>query len=78
MQYTLQSYTKRIKLGRQRGINEVWLNGKMTDIPPPAQGWGKDDRFSHQFSQVQDILRDALNQAARELLLAQSSDWPSS
>ena len=28
------------------------------------------------FPRSEDVLKDALNQAARELLLAQSSDWP--
>ena len=48
----------------------------MTGYTATCTRLGKDDRFSHNFPKSEDILRDALNQAARELLLAQSSDWP--
>ena len=33
-------------------------------------------KLTHKFPEAKGILRRALNQSARELLLAQSSDWP--
>jgi 1,4-alpha-glucan branching enzyme len=60
----------------QKGYNEVWLNG--------ANDWvyrhlhEAADRMvelADRFPRAQGIEKRALNQAARELLLAQSSDW---
>lgn len=59
-----------------KGYNEMWLQG--------ANDWiyrhlhaasGKMTELAKDFPQVNGILKRALNQALRELLLAQSSDW---
>jgi 1,4-alpha-glucan branching enzyme len=59
-----------------KGYNEIWLNG--------ANDWmyrhlhAAADRMvelAAQFATADGLVRRALNQAARELLLAQSSDW---
>lgn len=59
-----------------RGYNEVWLEGSNDWIYPHLHIMS--DRMvelASRFRDADDILRRALNQAARELLLAQSSDW---
>lgn len=60
-----------------QGYHEVWLNG--------ANDWiwrhlhkaaGRMVELANNFPEAEGDLRRALNQEARELLLAQSSDWP--
>lgn len=59
-----------------KGYNEYWLN--------PSNDWvyrhlneaaSRMVELARQFSHAEGLTRRALNQAARELLLAQSSDW---
>lgn len=59
-----------------KGYYEVWLNGSNDYIYRHLHK--ASDRMSelaNKFSRVSGILKRALNQSARELLLAQSSDW---
>ncbi len=59
------------------GFHEVWLNGSNDWIYPYLHGAA--DRMTalvHRFPDAHGTQRWALDQAARELLLAQSSDWP--
>lgn len=59
-----------------KGYCEVWLNGSNDWIYPHLHMTA--DRMAEladRFPEAEGILRRALNQAARELLLAQSSDW---
>ncbi len=63
-----------------KGYAEVWLNGvERLDLPPPAHGGGADGRAREPIRatprRATDCAGRALRQAARELLLAQSSDW---
>ena len=59
-----------------KGYNEVWLNGSNEWLYPylydAAQ---KMQELARDYPTADGVLRRALNQAARELLLAQSSDW---
>ena len=61
----------------KNGYSEVWLNGENDYVHKHLHVAG--DRMvelAHLFPNEQDELkRNALNQCARELLLAQSSDW---
>ena len=60
-----------------KGYNEVWLNGKNDWIYRHLhQAEDKMVELARNNPQATGIVRDALNQTARELLLAQSSDWP--
>lgn len=59
------------------GFNEVWLNGKNDWIYPHIHE--AIERFLYLSRKIQnptELEKRALNQALRELLLAQSSDWP--
>jgi len=59
-----------------KGYNEVWLEGSNDWIYPHLHMMA--DRMvemAQRFPGAEGVLRRALNQAARELLLAQSSDW---
>ncbi len=59
------------------GYNEVWLNGANDWMYPHLHR--AEERMAglaKAYPQSEGLLRRALNQAARELLLAQSSDWP--
>ncbi|MCD6380601.1 DUF1957 domain-containing protein [bacterium] len=59
-----------------KGYNEVWLNGSNDWIYPHLHIM--EDRMielAGRFPVAESLLKRALNQAARELLLAQSSDW---
>ncbi len=59
-----------------KGYNEVWLNGSTDWIYPHLHRAA--DRMAdlaRQAPSARGLKRRALNQAARELLLAQSSDW---
>ncbi len=60
-----------------KGYNEVWLNGSNDWIYRHLQAAA--DRMvemAGRFPAATGLRRRALNQAARELLLAQASDWP--
>ena len=58
------------------GYHEVWLNGTNDWIYPYLHEASKKMiKLASQFHQPSELERRALNQAARELLLAQSSDW---
>jgi 1,4-alpha-glucan branching enzyme len=60
-----------------KGFNEVWLNGTNDWVYPHLHVMA--DRMvelANKYSEPDQSLFRALNQAARELLLAQSSDWP--
>jgi len=59
-----------------KGYSEVWLEGSNDWIYPHLHMMA--DRMvelAGRFPEADDITRRALNQAAREILLAQSSDW---
>lgn len=59
-----------------RGYNEVWLEGSNDWIYRHLHRAAKKlEELVHQFPDANGELRCALNQAVRELLLAQSSDW---
>lgn len=77
LQYPLQLCTPNASSWGDKGYNEVWLNGKNDWIYRHLHKAGeKMIALATNFPRSEDILKDALNQAARELLLAQSSDWP--
>src|SRR5262249_48857065 len=60
-----------------KGFNEVWLNGRNDWIYPHLHAAGSMiDDMADRYAQATGPARRALNQAARELLLAQASDWP--
>lgn len=65
-----------------KGYNDYWLNDTNDWIYPHLEMAGKRmEELANQFQSVYDsskvtLIKRALNQAARELLLAQSSDWP--
>jgi 1,4-alpha-glucan branching enzyme len=59
-----------------KGYYEVWLNGSNDYMYRHLhKAADRMVELTHQFSDSDGDLRRALNQAARELLLAQSSDW---
>ena len=60
-----------------KGYHEVWLCGPNDWIYRHLH-WGADRmvELAQRFPESTGMLQRALNQAARELLLAQSSDWP--
>ena len=60
-----------------KGHNEVWVSGANDWIYPHLH-WAAERmaEMARTFPHAEGPLRQALNQAARELLLAQSSDWP--
>src|SRR5262249_55894120 len=60
----------------QNGFNEVWLNGENDWIYRHLHASAERiERLSRANRQANGLTRRALDQAARELLLAQSSDW---
>jgi len=60
-----------------RGYNEYWLNERNAWIYPHLHVAGERMvELARRFPSADGPLACALNQAARELLLAQSSDWP--
>ncbi len=72
----LQIITPSMSSWGYKGYNEVWLEGSNDWVYPhlhviAERMVGLADRFPDSDG----VLRRALNQAARELLLAQSSDW---
>jgi 1,4-alpha-glucan branching enzyme len=59
-----------------KGYNEVWLNGSNDWIYSHLHKAGERmEELASQNKFAYGLKREALNQAARELLLAQSSDW---
>lgn len=59
-----------------RGYNEVWLNGSNDWIYPHLhKAADQMVELARTYRGVNGVVGKALNQAARELLLAQSSDW---
>jgi 1,4-alpha-glucan branching enzyme len=59
-----------------RGYNEVWLNGSNDWIYPHLhQAAELMAKLARRFPRARGLRRRALDQAARELLLAQASDW---
>ncbi|MDO9534706.1 MAG: DUF1957 domain-containing protein [Bacillota bacterium] len=75
--YPLQVSTPNASSWGDKGYNEVWLNGKNDWVYRHLHNAAKKmTALATNFPRAEDILKDALNQAARELLLAQSSDWP--
>jgi 1,4-alpha-glucan branching enzyme len=61
-----------------KGFNEQWLNETNAWIWPHLHAAGERmvELATERASESDPLLRRALNQAARELMLAQSSDWP--
>lgn len=75
--YPLQLSTPNASSWGDKGYYEVWLNGENDWIYRHLhQGANRMIALASDFPEAEGILRDALTQAARELLLAQSSDWP--
>jgi 1,4-alpha-glucan branching enzyme len=59
-----------------KGYNEFWLNGENDWVYRPLhKAAHRMIKMANEFQESTGILRRALNQVARELLLAQSSDW---
>jgi 1,4-alpha-glucan branching enzyme len=59
-----------------KGYHEVWLNAANDWIYPHLHiSADRMIRLAREHPQAEGLLKRALNQAARELLLAQSSDW---
>ena len=60
-----------------KGYAEVWLNGANDWLYRHVHKMGERMvELAHRHPDAQGLRRRALNQAARELLLAQASDWP--
>jgi 1,4-alpha-glucan branching enzyme len=59
-----------------RGYNEVWLNDSNQWIYPRLHSASSTMEMLARRDPSDDVEIRALNQAARELLLAQASDWP--
>ncbi len=60
-----------------KGYNEVWLNGRNDWVWRHLhQAARRMEELVWDYPNSEGVLRRALNQATRELLLAQSSDWP--
>lgn len=60
-----------------KGYSEVWLNGKNDWIYPLVhEASGRMAQLAQFFKGIKGTSRRLLNQAGRELLLAQASDWP--
>jgi 1,4-alpha-glucan branching enzyme len=59
-----------------KGFNEVWLNGSNDWIYPHLH-WAAVamERKAERYRRADGLKQRALNQAVRELLLAQASDW---
>jgi 1,4-alpha-glucan branching enzyme len=60
-----------------KGYAEVWLNGTNDWIPRHVHALGERMvELARRWPDAQGLRRRALTQAARELMLAQASDWP--
>jgi len=72
---TCQVARRRLELGH-KGYAEVWLNGTNDWIYRHLHvAADRMVELAQQYPNADGLLRRALNQASRELLLAQSSDW---
>jgi len=72
----LQPCTPAMSSWGKGGYNEVWLNGTNDWIYPHLHASAKRmTALANNYPLTRGELREALNQAAREVLLAQSSDW---
>jgi len=72
----LQVLTPSMSSWGYKGYNEVWLEGSNDWVYPHLHMMA--DRMvelANWYTDPDDLLRRSLNQAARELVLAQSSDW---
>ena len=59
-----------------KGFNEIWLNGKNDWIYPRLHRAADEmESLAQKHPGAEGLKKRALNQAARELLLAQASDW---
>jgi len=58
------------------GYGEFWCNGTNSWVYRHLHAMGERmNELAHRYATADDLQRRALNQAARELMLAQSSDW---
>lgn len=75
--YALQLCTPNISSWGDKGYHEVWLNAKndwlYRHLHHAAE---RMIALATSHPQADGVIKEALTQAARELLLAQSSDWP--
>ncbi len=77
MGYPLQVSTPSSSSWGDKGYHEVWLNGKNDWLYPHLHRGARDMiHLATEHSDTEGVMERALTQAARELLLAQSSDWP--
>lgn len=63
----------------KNGYSEIWLNNTNDWIYPPLHHAGREMQKLAAFysaAEITPLQTDSLNQMGRELLLAQSSDWP--
>ena len=71
-----QSATPCMSSWGYKGFNEVWLNARNDWIYPHLHAAGSMmEDLADRYPQVTEPVQRALNQAARELLLSQASDW---
>ena len=61
--------------GGARGLLQVWLEAQRLALPSLARGRRSLVELAQQNPSPNPVRRRALDQAARELMLAQSSDW---
>ena len=77
MGYPLQISTPSASSWGDKGYHEVWLNGKNDYLYPHLHRGARDMiSLATDYPDAEGLMERALTQAARELLLAQSSDWP--
>lgn len=75
--YPLQLSTPNASSWGDQGYHEVWLNGSNDWLYRHLhKAAGDMISLATEHSDTRELTREALAQAARELLLAQSSDWP--
>ncbi len=75
--YPLQLCTPNPSSWGDKGHYEVWLNGSNDWIYRHLHRSTREMRdLATEYSEAEGLLKRALTQTARELLLAQSSDWP--
>lgn len=74
--YDLEQCTPSASTWGYQGYNDVWLDGSNQWIYRHLHAaQGRMINLVRQFPESEGVMRRALNQAARELLLAQASDW---
>ena len=74
---TLQSQQPTLSSWGAEGYHMIWLNGKNDWLYRHLHlAEERMVELARRFPEADGLLRRCLNQAARELLLAQSSDWP--